>query len=568
MMGGLGAHEYMAPCAAGENDVALRTPATPPTWRSQARAGPGGRPARAATPPSRWRRPTRRRVQVSELLGVPPAALIKAIPVDAEGRGPVLALVRGDHRLNEISCRTRWGGDPGRRGGRGPRGLRRRARLHRPVGARVEVVADEALRGLRGLVAGGNEPDIHLPGSSPAVTSPHLGRHPQRRGGRSLPGRRHIRIEPAIEVGNIFKLGTRYSEPLGATYLDEKGAEHPIVMGSYGIGPARIVAAAVEQFADEQGSPGRGRWRRSTPSWCSARRGRSRARWPSGSTRSCARPASTCSTTTGRPAPARSSPTRSSWAAPCGSRPAGRAWRPAVSTPRSAAAARSDRSRSRTRPTPPRAVAEPPLRQPGAHAPGAEAGGSARCAGFRVPPRPLPAYQAPAAGPRPFRSSAARDPPPAAASPVDDSQRDRLRQAGAAAAGADGCALVRRRPRHRHRSLGGRRLGRLPRRDGGADHGPVQPPRDLARPAHRQAAGHLGRRRDVALRAAAALGARGPGRARGLHAAPDPGGTPARDRSQGQHAGPVGNMADHGGPRTRDDGRRGCRRRCCTSAWE
>ena len=62
-----------------------------------------------------------------------------------------------------------------------------------------------------------------------------------------------IRIEPAIEVGNIFKLGTRYSEPLGATYLDESGAEQLIWMGSYGIGPARIAAAAVEQFADEHG---------------------------------------------------------------------------------------------------------------------------------------------------------------------------------------------------------------------------------------------------------------------------------------------------------------------------
>ena len=62
-----------------------------------------------------------------------------------------------------------------------------------------------------------------------------------------------LTIEPAIEVGNIFKLGTRYSEPLGASYLDEHGAELPVWMGSYGIGPARIVAAAVEQFADEHG---------------------------------------------------------------------------------------------------------------------------------------------------------------------------------------------------------------------------------------------------------------------------------------------------------------------------
>jgi prolyl-tRNA synthetase len=62
-----------------------------------------------------------------------------------------------------------------------------------------------------------------------------------------------IEIEPAIEIGNIFKLGTRYSEPLGARYLDENGVERPIVMGCYGIGPARIVAAAIEQGADERG---------------------------------------------------------------------------------------------------------------------------------------------------------------------------------------------------------------------------------------------------------------------------------------------------------------------------
>ena len=66
-------------------------------------------------------------------------------------------------------------------------------------------------------------------------------------------GGQPIRIEPAIEVGNIFKLGTRYSEKLNATYLDESGTARHIWMGSYGIGPARVAAAAVEQFADEQG---------------------------------------------------------------------------------------------------------------------------------------------------------------------------------------------------------------------------------------------------------------------------------------------------------------------------
>jgi prolyl-tRNA synthetase len=62
-----------------------------------------------------------------------------------------------------------------------------------------------------------------------------------------------LRIEPAIEVGNIFKLGTRYAEALGAQYLDESGAEQLVWMGSYGFGPARAAAAAVEQYADEHG---------------------------------------------------------------------------------------------------------------------------------------------------------------------------------------------------------------------------------------------------------------------------------------------------------------------------
>jgi prolyl-tRNA synthetase len=76
-------------------------------------------------------------------------------------------------------------------------------------------------------------------------------------------GGSEIEIVPAIEVGNIFKLGTRYSEALGATFLDESGNERPIVMGSYGIGPARIIAASVEQRADDKGIS----WPRSLSPW-------------------------------------------------------------------------------------------------------------------------------------------------------------------------------------------------------------------------------------------------------------------------------------------------------------
>jgi prolyl-tRNA synthetase len=118
----------------------------------------------------------------------------------------------------------------------------------------VEVVADEALRDLRGLVAGGNEPDVHLVGVEPGRDfQPEWADVRRVEPGDTGPDGGRIRLEPAIEVGNIFKLGTRYSERLGARYLDEQGREQPIWMGSYGIGPARIVAAAIEQFHDEHG---------------------------------------------------------------------------------------------------------------------------------------------------------------------------------------------------------------------------------------------------------------------------------------------------------------------------
>jgi prolyl-tRNA synthetase len=119
----------------------------------------------------------------------------------------------------------------------------------------LEIVADDALRPVTGgYVTGANKNDHHLRGVQ-------IGRDFQAEfkdvrsveAGDIAPGGGAIVIVPAIEIGNIFKLGTRYSEALGATYLDESGVEHPIVMGSYGIGPARVAAAAVEQLSDEAG---------------------------------------------------------------------------------------------------------------------------------------------------------------------------------------------------------------------------------------------------------------------------------------------------------------------------
>jgi prolyl-tRNA synthetase len=257
MMGGLGAHEYMAPCAAGENEVALSDAG----YAANVEVASGQPPAVDGLPepldaPEPVETPGATTIEeVSSMLGVPAGALVKAMPVFLEGRGPALVVLRGDHRLNEVKLqnvlgtpvraaeqeevRNAFGAEPGFIG---------------PVDARVEVIADEALRGLRGLVAGANEPDRHLRGVEPGRDfEPTWADVRSVAAGDTCPNGGTIRIEPAIEVGNIFKLGTRYSEPLGARYLDEQGSEQLIWMGSYGIGPARIVAAAIEQHADEQG---------------------------------------------------------------------------------------------------------------------------------------------------------------------------------------------------------------------------------------------------------------------------------------------------------------------------
>ncbi len=253
MMGGLGAHEYMAPCPAGENEVALAGAYCANVEVASAEPAPvalaqdPGAPELLATPGLTTV------AEVAGALGVAEGALLKAYPVML-AEALVLVLVRGDHRVNEIKLAKALG-EPGRPARAdeiaetlGPAGF------IGPVGldGRVRIVLDEAV-GDGAYITGANEADAHLRGVRPGrdfsferadVRSVCVG--------DTVDG--HVlSIEPAIEVGNIFKLGTRYSEPLGASYIDEHGKEQLIWMGSYGIGPARIAAAAVEQFADEHG---------------------------------------------------------------------------------------------------------------------------------------------------------------------------------------------------------------------------------------------------------------------------------------------------------------------------
>ncbi len=191
---------------------------------------------------------------LADFLRIDPAATSKAIPV-VVGDRMVLALVRGDDRLSEEKLMTifesafrpatseeiretfrAYGGSIG------------------PLGVSVEVVADEALREGQ-FVAGANRDGWHLRGVEAGRDyEPRFADIRQATEGDACPecGGRLI-VQPAIEVGHIFKLGTFHSQALEATYLDEDGTEKTIVMGSYGIGPGRVMAAIVEQHHDERG---------------------------------------------------------------------------------------------------------------------------------------------------------------------------------------------------------------------------------------------------------------------------------------------------------------------------
>ena len=191
---------------------------------------------------------------VAKLLGVDEAATSKAMPVVSDGK-VVLGLVRGDDRLDEgkllealgspyrpateEEIREAFGADPGSLG---------------PVGASVEVVADEALREGQ-FVAGANRTGYHLRGVQAGRDfQARFANIREVREGDACPNcGGALRFQTAIEVGHIFKLETHYSVPLDATFLDEDGQEKPLVMGSYGIGPGRTMAAVVEQHYDEHG---------------------------------------------------------------------------------------------------------------------------------------------------------------------------------------------------------------------------------------------------------------------------------------------------------------------------
>src|SRR5882672_5227631 len=255
MMGGSGSHEFMAPSAAGEDDVALCDACGYAANVELARGVPSPPPAGNAKKEEVPTPGVRTIAEVSTLLRIDPAGTIKSL-VFMGPDGPVLALVRGDHALHErklaralkAEARPAHPEEVARHLGVPPGSIG-------PVGVRgARVIADESLREGR-YVVGANREGFHLTGVAPGQDFTCEWADLQVAvAGEGCPNRgKPLRIERVIEVGNTFKLGTKYSVPLGANYLDERGQQQPIVMGSYGIGPARIAAAAVEQRHDADG---------------------------------------------------------------------------------------------------------------------------------------------------------------------------------------------------------------------------------------------------------------------------------------------------------------------------
>jgi prolyl-tRNA synthetase len=195
---------------------------------------------------------------VGKFLGKPTSELVKTLVFDTD-EGCVMVLMRGDREGNEVKIKNYLGAQrlemmPDTRfeeATGGPVGY------CGPVGTKVpRVLADVSLKGRVNWVVGGNKRDTHLGGANPGrdFPEPEYGDFTTVFAGDPCPRcAATLEIHRGIEVGHVFKLGTKYSEPMNCTFLDEKGSRQPMIMGCYGLGIGRTVAAAVEQSHDDDG---------------------------------------------------------------------------------------------------------------------------------------------------------------------------------------------------------------------------------------------------------------------------------------------------------------------------
>jgi prolyl-tRNA synthetase len=193
--------------------------------------------------------------QVAELLGLPLQRTVKAVALMHE-REFILLLVRGDHQLNEIKTQKLIGAFRFAADAEIQQALGCKAGYIGPVGAKVKVIADRSVAAMADFVCGANEEGYHLTGVNWGRDAPEPQVADIRNvvaGDPSPDGRGQLEIVRGIEVGHIFQLRTKYSDAMGATFLDSAGSQKPFEMGCYGIGVTRIVAAAIEQNHDPRG---------------------------------------------------------------------------------------------------------------------------------------------------------------------------------------------------------------------------------------------------------------------------------------------------------------------------
>ncbi len=252
MMGGATAHEFMAPSPAGEDDIVqcgscgytanvevARTvaPAMDTNWDYEEVYTPNKRTVK----------------EVSEFINAEPSCFIKSLLLIAD-EGPLLALIRGDQELHEKKMSKLIGKFRAASKEEVKSIIGAEAGFIGPIGHTIRILSDYSLQS-GSYVAGANKEDYHIKGVRPGthfIPEWH-DLHVAANGEHCPECGSAITIFKAIEIGNIFKLGTKYSSSLNAVFLDKNGEERPIIMGSYGIGPARIAAAAIEQNNDKDG---------------------------------------------------------------------------------------------------------------------------------------------------------------------------------------------------------------------------------------------------------------------------------------------------------------------------
>ncbi|HWJ78299.1 MAG TPA: proline--tRNA ligase [Niallia sp.] len=259
-MGGKDTHEFMALSDVGEDTIAYSTESN---YAANIEMAPVINTYEKSDEPLNELEKVETKNQksieeVSAFLQTSPEKCIKSLLFKVDDKF-VLVLVRGDHEVNDIKVKNLLDAsivelaDPSET----VKLLGSKVGSVGPVEVKdVEVIADHAVKSIVNGVCGANEEDFHFINVNPErdfqVTQYADIRFIQE-GDLSPDGKGTIVFAKGIEVGHVFKLGTRYSEAMGATYLDENGRNQPIIMGCYGIGVSRTMAAIVEQFNDDRG---------------------------------------------------------------------------------------------------------------------------------------------------------------------------------------------------------------------------------------------------------------------------------------------------------------------------